>query len=514
MRSLACARLCIAAFLAASSGCGSSSTGARADASGAKATFSVDLAPVRQLDMVFMIDNSDIAAKVQKMRDAFPRLLTLLKDPALGTYPDLRMAIIDSDLGTGGAYDSGSCGPNDRNGQSTYGDQGRFQMRGGTSCGVNTDALWLEYANGRAVNFNGSQDIGTVFGCLATNLGTGGCGYEHQLQAFEFALVTPGIGNEEQRKMLRPYAQLALVFITDEDDCSAAGIDGIFGTKPELAGESASLRCATLGHQCNGVNLTTVPPGFPTTAAFSAPFTSCAARMDACPNPTDSIPVPGAPAAADCSPLKSVKVMADELKGLKPFPDHQLLVAGIFGWPRTDDDIGLATYRIDLVPNPSSGDPAHLQVFDYWPVCNDSGNVPPNASFQSAWGWEATGGLRLAAFVDQFGSGGIKFSICERDFSSNMTTLGQALARRLGSSCLPAAVSQYARCTARLQIPDGLGGYTAQADPVPSCDADANAPLCYALTVDAAACSAGELKVEVMPASSVAKSTVLRFDCD
>jgi hypothetical protein len=34
--------------------------------------------------------------------------------------------------------------------------------------------------------------------------------------------------------MLRPDAYLGLVFLSDEDDCSAATNDGMFGDKPEL----------------------------------------------------------------------------------------------------------------------------------------------------------------------------------------------------------------------------------------------------------------------------------------
>jgi hypothetical protein len=36
-----------------------------------------------------------------------------------------------------------------------------------------------------------------VFTCLTANLGTLGCGEEHQLQAFEFALVDGGMGNDQ-----------------------------------------------------------------------------------------------------------------------------------------------------------------------------------------------------------------------------------------------------------------------------------------------------------------------------
>jgi len=125
------------------------------------------------------------------------RDFTALQDPTNGTLPDLRVAIIDSDLGTGGAYPDGYCGPKTLSDGtvSDYGDLGRFQMIGARTCGVaDPSALWLEYSNGHPVNYTG--DINDVFACLAGNLGTLGCGEEHQLQAFEFALFAKPIMQE------------------------------------------------------------------------------------------------------------------------------------------------------------------------------------------------------------------------------------------------------------------------------------------------------------------------------
>jgi hypothetical protein len=202
-------------------------------------------------------------------------------------------------------------------------------------------------------------------------------------------------------------------------------------------------------------------------------------------------------------------------RGEPPAPLDKLLVADIFGWPRSDTDVASATYRIDLVPNPNSADTAHPRVFDCWPVCYDPDHqAPSDGSFnQGAWGWNTAGGLRLVAFLDQFGRSGLRFSICERDFSGAMTAIGKALGRRMTSSCLPGAVSQFTDCTWHLPIPDGMGGYLAQPDAVPRCDAAAAAALCYTLTPDSAACDAGEYRVQAIPPSSIMPGTVLQLDC-
>ena len=412
----------------------------------------ISVAPNRLLDLVFMVDNSpSMAPKVAKMNAQFPKLIAALKDPSDGNLPDLRVAVIDSDLGTGNAYGAGSsCGPKTlADGTvSPYGDLGRFQMLNApTACTFNAGDLFLEYKTGTPLNYTG--DINTVFTCLAGNLGTLGCGEEHQLQAYEFALVVKGLGNEtQQNAFLRGNAYLGLVFLTDEDDCSAAQMDGLFGGSdrhPDLNGESASLRCATRGHMCEGKNLTNMdPPNYPTTGSYSHPFSDCQARTDECAAGTDTT------GATSCTPLHSVHTMANEIKALKSDPDNQILVAGIFGWPLGDptsqafkDNMAAATYKIAPIPNPNIADTQHPTIFDYWPVCYDPDNKP-GAHVDSATGFDATaagigatGGLRESAFIDEFGTtNGLKFSICEKDFSTSMKVIGDAIAKKLQNLCV------------------------------------------------------------------------------
>jgi hypothetical protein len=393
----------------------------------------------RQVDLLVMIDNSpSMAPKVNKMNQQFTKLIAALKNPSDGTLPDLRVAIIDSDLGTAGAYQSGSCGPKTLpdGGNSSYGDLGRFQMLTTPSaCTFNAGAQFLEYKSGAPLSYSG--DINMVFACLATNLGTMGCGVEHQLQAFEFALAAKGVGNEaQQQAFLRGDALLGLVFLTDEDDCSAATNDGMFGDKPELRTESASLRCATRAHMCGGRNLTEGAPGYPTTASFETAFSDCKARTDDCPNQTDGNAATDTSVPTTCSPLKSVRRLATEIKALKRDPANQIVVAGIFGWPLDDAAMASAKYKVAPIPNPNTADVQHMTVYDYWPVCYDSDHQPtaPDTvtGFDTAAAmWGATGGLRESAFIDEFGANGLRFSICQRDFTATMAAIGNAIAQKL-----------------------------------------------------------------------------------
>ncbi|MBN2575014.1 MAG: hypothetical protein JXP73_10665 [Deltaproteobacteria bacterium] len=408
----------------------------------------VSLQGTRQVDLVTMVDNSpSMAPKVSKMNSQFSKLIAALKDPIDGSLPDLRVAIIDSDLGTAGAYQSGTCGPKTLpdGTQSPFGDLGRFQMLSSpTACTFAPGALFLEHRNGQAANYSG--DISSVFSCLISNLGTLGCGMEHQLQAYEFALAARGVGNEaQQQAFLRPSAQLGLVFLSDEDDCSVHMNDGMLGDRPELRSETASLRCATRGHMCSGRNLTdegdASVPGYPTTNAYTHAFRNCMARTDACPNTTDGYPEgTDTSVPTECSPLKSISHLAGELKSLKSDPDNQIVVAGIFGWPPSAADMETAEYKIGLIPNPNTADTVRLRVFEYWPVCYDPDHPPSHPDADTGFdvdaaGWGATGGLRLSAFVDEFGKNGLKFSICERDFTASLDAIGRAIARKVTNLC-------------------------------------------------------------------------------
>jgi hypothetical protein len=489
--------------------------------------YQVSIAPARQLDLVFMIDNSpSMAPKQQKLITQFPRLIEALKDPKDGSLPDLRIAIIDSDLGTGGAYPAGSCGPKTLSDGtvSNYGDLGRFQMINATACGVTSaNSLFLEYKAGAPVNFVG--DMSAVFACLAGNLGTLGCGEEHSLQAFEFALAAKGIGNEaQQAAFLRPSAYLGLIFLTDEDDCSAATNDGMFGAKPgdtDLSGESASLRCYTRSYQCNGVALSKSGPGYPTTQAFSAPLTQCSARTDACPNPTDGVSSTGTDTSmpTSCSPLKDIKQLANHLKSVKSIPE-QIFVAGIFGWPLSDSDLANAVYRIDSVPNPTA-DPNHPAVFDSWPICYDSNHQPATSAFDVvAAGWGATAGLRNSAFVDEFADSGLKFSICQNDFSSPVTKIGDSFAKKpYVPLCIADTLADVDASTPGLQPDCRVVVSTPTVDPsdssklifqdspaLPMCPSGSSngavANTCWQLTLDKSVCPGSGQLVELLRSAS------------
>ena len=434
----------------------------------------VTIVPMRRLDLLFMVDNSpSMKPKQDKMRAQFPNLIDALRDPVDHTLPDLRIAILDSDLG---AAQSRQC-PDSAN----YGDRGTFQMRDAAGCGANPEARWLEYTRNQPVNFTG--DVSEVFGCLASNVGVAGCGFEHQLGALEWAFYLGD--NESQWNFLRPEAYLGIVILTDEDDCSAPPDTHLFDKveKPE----AWSLRCATRAHACDGGTF-----DYPTTGPVSVPYASCRARSDdTCASDVDTSQ------ATSCNPLLKIAELANAVKDLKggaELAEDKILVAGIYGTPRAGDS-GTPLYKIDLTPDPTPGVAPDAKVWDYWPICYDPNFPPAGSDFDKrAADHGAMGGLRIDAFLNEFSENRrLKYSICEPDFGPAMKGIGDALSVMMGDLCVPfklvdvsAEPGLQADCRVAYRIPraaqDKNGNltvvYDERSDSLPACDAT-RTPDCW-----------------------------------
>jgi hypothetical protein len=226
------------------------------------------------------------------------------------------------------------------------------------------------------------------------DVGGAGCGYEHQLAAVTTAL--DAVATPENAGFLRPDAHLAVVIVTDEDDCSAPPDTGFF--VEEMPGQTSSARCALAGHLCGGAH----PPA----AVFSAPLSSCQAAED--------------------GPLIPVRTLVDRLRASKRDPDRQLTVAAVFGVPAAHPEL---EYRLIST----------MQGVDYYTNCD------------TALGTSVMG-LRLAKFVESFGAAGSSFDICHDDIAPTVAGVGRAIARRLTSACLPRPVRD-CQVTAGVPLP-------------------------------------------------------------
>ncbi len=240
---------------------GSGITGAGGNG-GAHANYLVPAMPNSQLDILFMVDNSSSMLPLQaKFVAAIPAFMNTLKtvpfvagaNPGL---PDVHIAVVSSDTGPG-EFDlpQSHC--------AFAGDRGAFQSAPRGTCTASpfkspTDHFLAASMNQTITNYTG--DIADALGCIAA-LGDQGCGFEGQLKSIRWALDpfnTPA-GNEA---FLRPDAALAVILLTNEDDCSVPDDSMLFDPTPNAAsvyGPFKSFRCNEFGHLCN-VGGTLAPP--------------------------------------------------------------------------------------------------------------------------------------------------------------------------------------------------------------------------------------------------------------
>jgi hypothetical protein len=206
-----------------------------------------------------------------------------------------------------------------------------------------------------------------------------------------------------------------------------------------------------------------------------------------------------------CSPLRDYKRIANELKALKSDPDNQILVAGIFGWPLGGDMANAEPVKFALTPNPNIQDTLHPYIYDYWSLCYDPDHRPQNLDAKTgfdvdAWGYGAGPGLRESAFIDEFGANGLKFSICETDYSGAMSEIGNAIAIKLQNLCVdyklvdtdPSTPGIQADCRVAYDILGANGVYQSGAEVLPQCapgsTPDTIASDCWQLVNDNVKC--------------------------
>jgi hypothetical protein len=192
----------------------------------------------RAVDILFVVDNSpSMDPKQTALAAAFPKMIAALEQLP-GGLPDVHIGVVSSNMGAGNGAMGGNCGaglgdrgllwgndPNDLTASVAAGSAYAPTVPG---CGLNLGARWIvDVQNpdpnnpGRTRNYDPTMQLADVFSCLARAVGVSGCGEEHQLQATRVALIPQAGINNENAGFVRSDADLAIVLVTDEDDCSA-----------------------------------------------------------------------------------------------------------------------------------------------------------------------------------------------------------------------------------------------------------------------------------------------------
>jgi hypothetical protein len=419
-----------------------------------------------QVDILFMVDNSLSMAPLQaKLAAGFRTFIdTLNAQP--GGPPDMHIAVISSDTGPG-KYDLPTLGC------SFTGDAGRFQFQPrGAVCNTSPfrpGQTFIQTVNG-VPSYTG--DIVDAFTCIAA-LGEQGCGFEGQLKSVRWALDPLNVPYPNGG-FLRPAAHLAVVLVTNEDDCSMPD-DSDLGdpTQTSLSsplGPFTSFRCNEFGHLCQ-IN-----------GHLRSPPRAAADNLAGC-------------ISNDTSSGHLTKV-ADEVKflaSLKSSP-NQILAAAITG-PATP-------YGIEMV-QPAGGAEAYPSV--------------KHSCAQSADEY-ADPAVRIQQWVNSFGSNGLLLPICADSMAPQLATIAQRIGQSVSAMCVSGPFnygispnSTQPDCRVVDRFSDATtGGYSDQS--VPNCLDSANMPPCWT-TVDDPLCEVGTKLLKIDRGSTPSPDLGVTFTC-
>jgi hypothetical protein len=397
-----------------------------------------------KVDMLFMVDNSQSMLPMQaKLLANFPAFMDVLKALPSG-LPDLHVAVVSSDTGPG-KYDlpERHC--------ANRGDGGMFQFQPRGNCAsppLNANQTFLQASNNQQVK-NYAGDITDAFTCIAA-LGDQGCGFEGQLKSIRWALdpvfIPPG-----NQGFVRPDAMLAVILITNEDDCSLPDNSDLVDPNQTLMSDPLgplwSFRCNEFGHLCNIGGVLQPPPR------------GAAANLQAC--------------VSNEGPTGRLTKVADEvafLKRLKSDPNN-IVVAAITG-PAEPYGIEMIMQGADLEPHPSV---THS-------CTQNSGEYGDPA-------------VRIQQWVQAFGSNGILQPICAASFAPALMSIADKIGGALGPKCVPGpftinATTNQPNC----RVVDRFGDPSARVDTVlKNCADNGNTPPCWTLEDDAAKCPGAKI---------------------
>jgi hypothetical protein len=371
------------------------------------------------LDVLFMIDNSSSMAEMQqKLAVQIPAFVTALESLPMG-LPNIHVAVVSSDMGApGDATFSIGC--------TAFGDNGTFQNQPQGTCTASPLAPGATYLSnvGGVVNYSGT--LSDALSCIAL-LGDKGCGFEHQLGSIARALGADGApAPNTNTGFLRPNAQLAIIMLSNEDDCSAPPDTLLYSLDVGGSGQQniqnalgpvGNFRCNAYGHLCVDAPAHTScliePPNHVPADAQSSP-TGATLSFTECES------------ADGTGLLTSVQTFVQGIKSLKADPANQIVVGAVVA-PATP-------YTVAWVPQQNG---QNTQPGELWPQiehsCGQLGgeNVNPLATQNPTDGSFGDPSVRLTQFVQAFGDNGIVGSVCDGDYSTTVTAIVDKIGQRL-----------------------------------------------------------------------------------
>lgn len=196
-----------------------------------------------KVDILFVVDNSSsMSPKQDQLRDRFPQLISKLADFGQTTPASYHIGVITSDVGAAASTLYCKSGA-----EFGYGRLVAKGLKADADCQPPTGGVrFIDYNQKTGTsNLPSGQTIERTFQCMAA-VGDVGCGFEQSLEAAYQALANPPA---ENANFLREDALLVVVFVTDEDDCSAPPESNVFNTDASLG--PINFRCTQWGVVCD-----------------------------------------------------------------------------------------------------------------------------------------------------------------------------------------------------------------------------------------------------------------------
>ena len=380
----------------------------------------IQVTNVDNVDLLFMVDNSNSMAEEQvNLVAELPRLVRVLasgdrdNDGTRDFNPvkSLHVGIITSDMGAGPNTGVPTCARG-------LGDDGILRNRSRLTtapCMATYPSGIFEFDRERMDDPN---EFGATVGCVA-NIGTGGCGFEQQLEA-SLKAVTPITASSSNRPgyapprfvsadgipdavagnadspgnagFLRPNSALAIVLVTDEEDCSVRDYGLFVSGDPRFAGVPLNLRCNTFGD-----------PG----AGYIHP----------------------------------VDRYVSGFLGLRTDP-NLLIFSGIVGIPPTTESLALSGNYSGILADPNMIPTPNAEGTNLNPSCSTMNGVayPPIRIVQTAAGLASAGAAVSLS------------SICSPSFQPAIDTIIAKIADALRGACLPRALNAAADGTVDCEV--------------------------------------------------------------
>jgi len=362
----------------------------------------------RDVDIVFEIDNSiSMAPEQANLVANFPTFINILKTLP-GGLPNVHIAVITSDMGAG-VFGGGveGCG---------HPDNGNFigQVRVATdpvcaTARLNPGQHFIESLNGGSQN-NFTGDITDVFRCIA-QVGTSGCGFEDHLESVRAALgdsagdpargiaKTPVLSNNAG--FLRTDAYLAVILITNEEECSTAPDNVLFNPDPASDATLGPLTARCFAHTdiCDGQRMI----NYVLAGNAVGPFQNCVSDEATFNADRTQGAIP-------------VQFYIDYLKKQKS-DAGKILLSGIIA--------PTSPYSLVKVPDPQG----QGQVIAQGNSCTGAAGVFGQPT------------PRLDMFFNAFSPQQVvRTSICDTSFAPAMQLIAERLSQLLGSSCIRGTV--------------------------------------------------------------------------